>query len=177
VAAQVTVRLVAVLGYSARWSDGLHAVCAARLRHAERLAADGDTVLLSGWARRSNGAGEAELMRTAWNGADVQLIADGSARNTRENAAGVAETARRLGANEIVVVTSRWHAFRARTLVRAALMDSGARVQTSSPVGRAPVQLVARELICLAALPFHLIGLRAAARTATDDSWRRASHR
>jgi len=167
----VSVRLVAVLGYSARRSDGLHAVCAARLRHAERLAADGDTVLLSGWARRRNGAGEAELMRTAWNGANVQLIGDGSARNTRENAAGVAETARRLGANEIVVVTSRWHAFRARALVDAILRERGVLVETSSPAGRPPVALLARELVCLAALPFHLIRLRARGerRPSRDD--------
>jgi uncharacterized SAM-binding protein YcdF (DUF218 family) len=166
VAARVSVRLVAVLGYSARRSDGLHAVCAARLRHAEQLAANGDTVLLSGWARRRNGAGEAELMREAWNGSDVKVSADATARNTRENAAGVAETARRLGANEIVVVTSRWHAFRARMLVRAALTEPGGLVRTSSPAGRAPVQLVARELACLAALPFHLIRLRARRRGA-----------
>jgi uncharacterized SAM-binding protein YcdF (DUF218 family) len=161
VAAQVSVRLVAVLGYSARRSDGLHAVCAARLRHAEQLADGADTVLLSGWARRRNGAGEAELMRTAWNGADVRLISDATARNTRENAARVAETARRLGASEIVVVTSRWHAFRARALVRAGLRDTGVPVQTSSPAGPAPVRLVVRELACLTALPFHLIRLRA----------------
>ncbi len=154
-------RLVAVLGYSARRSDGLHAVCAERLRHAQELASEDDTVLLSGWARRRNGAGEAELMRSAWNGADVRLIADPTARNTRENAARVAESARRLGATEIVVVTSRWHAFRARTLLRAALRESGVPVQTSSPAGRAPVRLVVRELVCLAGLPFHLIRLRA----------------
>ena len=109
----MSVRLGAVLGYLARRSDGLHAVCAARLQRAEQLAADADTVLLSGWARRRNGAGEAELMRSAWKGTDVRLISDATARNTRENAARVAETARRLGASEIVVVTSRWHAFRA----------------------------------------------------------------
>jgi uncharacterized SAM-binding protein YcdF (DUF218 family) len=152
---------VAVLGYSARRSDGLHALCAERLRHAEQLAADTDTVLLSGWARRRNGAGEAELMRTAWNGADVELISDGTARNTRENAAGVAETARRLDASEIVVVTSRWHAFRAGRLVRAFLREPSVLVQTSSPAGRVPVELVARELACLVALPFQLIRLRA----------------
>jgi len=155
----VSGRLVAVLGYSARRSDGLHALCAERLQHAEQLAAGDDTVFLSGWARRRNGAGEAELMRTAWNGADVRLISDGTARNTRENAAGVAETARRLGASEIVVVTSRWHAFRARTLVRAILREPTISVQTSSPAGRDPV-LVARELVCLAALPYHLIRSR-----------------
>jgi hypothetical protein len=160
VAAQVSLRLVAVLGYSARRSDRLHAVCAARLRHAEQLATGADTVLLSGWARRRNGTGEAELMRTAWNGADVPLISDARARNTRENAARVAETARHLGASEIVVVTSRWHAFRARTLVRAILREPGVPVQTSSPAGRAPVRLAARELVCLAALPYQLIRLR-----------------
>jgi uncharacterized SAM-binding protein YcdF (DUF218 family) len=157
----VSGRLVAVLGYSARRSDGLHAVCAARLRHAEELAAGTDTVLLSGWARRRNGTGEAELMQKAWKGADVRLIADATARNTRENAARVAETARLLAASEIVVITSRWHAFRARTLVRALLREPGVLVQTASPAGRVPRALVARELACLAALPFLLIGLRA----------------
>jgi DUF218 domain-containing protein len=155
------VRLVAVFGYSGRRSDGLHALCSERLRHAEQLVADGDAVLLSGWARRRNGAGEAELMRGAWNGVNTSLQIDATARNTRQNAAGVAETARRLGANEVVVVTSRWHAFRARTLVRAALRQPGASVLTSSPAGRRPVTLLARELVCLAALPYHLIRLRA----------------
>ena len=154
-------RLVAVLGYSGRRHHGLHDICAERLRHAEHLAAAGDTVLLSGWARHRNGTGEAELMRAAWEGPEVTLVSDSTARNTRANAEEVAETARRLGSNEIVVVTSRWHAFRARTLLRAALRDTGVPVQTSSPATRAPVQLVARELVCLAALPFHLIRLRA----------------
>jgi uncharacterized SAM-binding protein YcdF (DUF218 family) len=161
----MSVRLVAVLGYSARRSDGLHAVCAARLRHAEQLAAGADTVLLSGWARRRNGAGEAELMRSAWKGAEVRLISETTARNTRENAARVAETARRLGASEIVVVTSRWHAFRAQTLVRAALQQPSVSVRSSSPPGRKPAALLARELVCLAALPYHLVRLRAPRRS------------
>jgi uncharacterized SAM-binding protein YcdF (DUF218 family) len=102
-------------------------------------------------------------MRTAWNGADVRLISDGTARNTSENAAAVAETARRLGASEIVVVTSRWHAFRAQMLVRAILREPSVPVQTASPAGRPPVTLLARELACLAALPFQLIRVRRAA--------------
>jgi len=155
------VRLVAVLGYSGRRPDGLHVVCAERLRHAEQLVADADAVLLSGWSRRASGGGEAELMRAAWKGADVPVVSDGTARNTAENAAGVAETARRLAASEIVVVTSRWHAFRARTLVRAALREPGVSVRTSSPPGRSPIPLLARELACFAALPYHLVRLRA----------------
>jgi uncharacterized SAM-binding protein YcdF (DUF218 family) len=139
-------RLVAVLGYSGRPRDRLHAVCEARLRHAEGI--EGDAVLLSG---------EAELMRGAWQGRDVLL--DPAARNTRDNAAGVAAAVRRLAADEVVVVTSEWHAFRARTLVRAALRDPSVAVLSSSPPGRRPLRLLARELACLAALPLHARGL------------------
>jgi uncharacterized SAM-binding protein YcdF (DUF218 family) len=141
-------RLVAVLGYSRRRFDGMHDVCAERLRHAEGL--DADAFLLSG---------EAELMQGAWNGAAVQLLTDGAARNTRQNAAGIAETARRVGASEVVVVTSRWHAFRARALVRAALPE--VPVSSSSPPGRPPLALLAREIACLAMLPYQLLRLRA----------------
>jgi hypothetical protein len=140
-------RLVAVLGYSRRRSDWMHDVCAERLRHAEGL--DADAVLLSG---------EAELMQRAWNGTGVQLVTDGAARNTRQNAAGIAETARRLGASEVVVVTSRWHASRARTLVRAALPE--VPVQSSSPPGRPPLALLVREAACLTMLPYQLLRLR-----------------
>jgi uncharacterized SAM-binding protein YcdF (DUF218 family) len=154
------VRLVAVLGYSNRRTRGLHELCARRLQHAEGLAADGDAVLLSGWSRRRGNSSEAELMRRAWNGGKTQLIEDATARSTRENAVSVAAAARRLGATDVTVVTSRWHAFRARTLVRAALPD--ATVRASSPDGRPPPAVLARELGCLAALPYHLIRVRAA---------------
>lgn len=153
-------RLIAVLGYSGRPHHGLHDLCAERLQHAERIAAPGDTVLLSGWARHTNGTGEAELMRAAWNGIDVPLVSDATARNTRENATGIAETARRLGADEVVVVTSRWHGLRARSLVRAALREPGVRVESSSPPGGRPVSLLARELVCLVALPYQLARVR-----------------
>jgi uncharacterized SAM-binding protein YcdF (DUF218 family) len=134
-------RLVAVLGYSGT------ELCRARVRHAERLVRDGDAVLLSG---------EAEVMRGAWNGRETLL--DPAARNTRQNAQGVAAAARRLGADEVVVVTSSWHAYRARKLVRAALPPN-VSVSSSSPPGRGPVRLLARELACLALLPLHVIRL------------------
>ena len=169
--ASLNVRLVAVLGYSARRPGGLHAVCAARLSHAEEIASTNDAVLLSGWARRRNGTGEAELMRAAWTGSEVRLITDSTARNTRENAAEVAETARRLGATEVVVVTSRWHAFRARTLVRAAVEDRDVVVETSSPEGRPPVTLLARELVCVVGLPYQLLRVHARRRR-SGSSWR-----
>jgi uncharacterized SAM-binding protein YcdF (DUF218 family) len=135
-------RLVAVLGYSGP------ELCQARVRHAEQLVRDGDAVLLSG---------EADLMRDAWNGREVLL--DPRARNTRQNALGVAAAARRLGADEVVVVTSSWHAYRARKLVQAALPPD-VTVSSSSPTGRAPLRLFARELACLVVLPIHRLRLR-----------------
>jgi len=143
------VRLVAVLGYSARRADGLHDVCAARVEHARTLVREGDAVLLTG---------EAEVMRGAWAAGDISL--DPHARNTRENAAAVAATARDVGATEVVVVTSAWHAFRARTLVRAALHNQGVTVSSSSPPGWHPLTLVAREAACLTVLPLHLARAR-----------------
>ena len=137
-------RLVAVLGYSGRRNRELHAVCESRVRHAETL--EGDAFLLSG---------EAELMQGAWRGGEVEL--DPQARNTRENARAVAAAARRLEADEIVVVTSGWHAFRARTLVRAALRDPSVQVRSSSPPGPRPPKLLVRELACLAVLPLQLL--------------------
>jgi hypothetical protein len=143
-------RLVAVLGYSGGAAE-IHEICEARVRHAEQLVCEDDTVLLSG---------EADEMRGAWNGHDTLL--DPHARNTRENAKAVAAEARRLGADEVLVVTSSWHAFRARALVRAALPHT--TVHSSSPQGRPPPYLLARELACLVALPFHAAALAVSSR-------------
>lgn len=99
-------------------------------------------------------------MREAWGGPDVTLLDDTKAHNTKENARGVAETARSIGASEVVVVTSSWHAFRARTLVKGALWRSDVPVRSESPTGRPPVTLLVRELVCLAALPVQLVRLR-----------------
>jgi uncharacterized SAM-binding protein YcdF (DUF218 family) len=147
-------RLVAVFGYSARGVEGLHPLCLLRLRHAEELAAGADAVVLSGWSRHGRTSGEAELMRDAWRGPDVPLICDTTARNTMQNAIGVASLAHELGVEEVVVVTSQWHAPRAVALVRAALGDEIA-VNVSAPRGPRQLRLLARELACLAALPYQ----------------------
>lgn len=144
-------KLVAVLGYSGRRDDGLHPVCAQRLAHAEGLAEETCTVVLSG---------ESELMRPAWKGIGAQIVVDSAARNTAQNAAGIAAIAREVGADEVVLVTSRWHAPRARLLLRAALRGSGIEVTTSSPPDAPPARLLLRELACLAAAPFQAARLR-----------------
>jgi DUF218 domain len=144
-------RLVAVLGYSGRRDDGLHPVCAQRLAHAEGLAEENCAVVLSG---------ETELMRAAWKGCDAPVFVDSAARNTAGNAAGIAAIAREVGADHVVLVTSRWHAPRAGLLMRAALRGSGIEVTTSSPPDPPPARLLLRELACLAAAPFQAARLR-----------------
>ena len=149
-------RVVAVLGYSSRRDDGIHPICATRVAHAAELAGDADAVILSGWARRSRAKPEAELMRAAWAGPDVPLVCDPDARTTADNAANVAATASALGADELVVVTSRWHRRRARILLQAALADEPMRLSLESPPGPRPPALLAREAACFVLLPLQL---------------------
>jgi uncharacterized SAM-binding protein YcdF (DUF218 family) len=153
--------MVAVLGYSRGRGETLHAIGAERLRHAETLSAGARAVVLSG-------RGEAELMRESWAGPEVPIVCDLNARSTAENAAAVAAAARSLGADEVLVVTSRWHSLRAGRLVRAAL--PGTDVLTSSPSSTASPRLLARELVCLVGLPVQALRLRRAATSAAIRS-------
>jgi uncharacterized SAM-binding protein YcdF (DUF218 family) len=132
-------KLVAVLGYSDSTTRGLHPVGAARLARAVAETGPDDVVLFSGWARRSASTCEADLMARMWRTPARTRLVDRSARTTLGNAIGVARAARRFDADEIVLVTSRWHARRAAALVRAALRGPGVRatlrvVATDEPV-------------------------------------------
>lgn len=147
----MSVRVVAVFGYSRRRDKDLHRICAARLAHAQGLAADARAVVLSGMP-------EAELMQAAWTGSDVELICDPEARSTAQNAANVAAAAKALDADELVVVTSSWHRLRARLLLSWALRGTGIGISVVGTGGRNPPLLVAREVVCLALLPFQLSG-------------------
>jgi DUF218 domain len=141
-------RLVAVLGYSTWRGAGLHPICAARLQAPERPAEGAEAVLFSGWSRRRHRPSEAELMKAAWRGPAVRLIPDGDARTTAGNARAVAAAARHIGADEVVLVTSSWHARRARLLVQAAL-GPDVRLAVATPAVTRPPHLVGRELAWL----------------------------
>ena len=154
-------RVVAVLGYSARRAGPLHPVCAQRLAHAEGIAEGAGAIVFSGWARPRAESGEAELMQAAWKGPEAPIVSDTTARNTAQNAVEIARIARELEADEVVLVTSRWHAPRAALLLRAALRGSGIRVTTSSPTGRPGARLLLRELVCLVGAPYQARRLRA----------------
>ena len=141
-------RLVAVLGYSTLWGNGLHPVCAARIAAAAELASEEDTVLLTGRP-------EAELMREAWPGGPGRVLCDDAARVTAESAAHVARLARELGVDEVVAVTSWWHCRRTGVLFRRALLGSGIAVRTVG-APRWSGRLLLREAAALAVLPLHL---------------------
>lgn len=126
-------RLVVVLGYSDRRVQGLHPICAARLAHAATVTQDDDVVVLSGWARVPGARPEAELMADAWTGTCRELVIDPDARHTVGNATNALDDLARTGFDTVVVVTSRWHAPRARTIFRWLFRGRGVAVVATSP--------------------------------------------
>jgi hypothetical protein len=128
-------RAVVVLGYSNGSRDGLHPVCAARLACAAELSTESDLVVLSGWSRVPGTRSEAELMAAAWSGEAARLVVDPDARTTAENAANALDDVSHSGVREVVVVTSHWHAARAKAAFRWLLRGSGIRVTATSPPG------------------------------------------
>ncbi|HET6601008.1 MAG TPA: YdcF family protein [Gaiella sp.] len=148
-------RVVVVLGYSNGDGVELHPVCAARLQRAAEVATADDVVVLSGWARTPGRHSEAELMRAAWRGSAHEVVIDPDARTTVENMANALNDVLRVGAREVVVVTSSWHAPRAKTALRWLLLHTGVRVRSASPAGRSS-RAAMRELALWPLLPFQL---------------------
>lgn len=137
-------RLVAILGYSDRSTSELHPVCAARLERALEEAAPDDVILFSGWARGSAPRAEADLMAASWTGPARTRLVDRDARTTFGNALAIARAARTVGADEVLLVTSRWHARRAVALTRAAL-GSHPRLRVAATAERLSAKHGARE--------------------------------
>jgi hypothetical protein len=151
----VTPRLVVVLGYSDSGRGELHPECAARLERAAEVTTADDVVVLSGWARVPHTYSEAELMRATWRGAAHEVVVDPDARTTVENMANALNDVLRVGAKEVVVVTSSWHAPRAKSALRWLLRHTGIRVRSVSPPGGSR-RAAARELVLWPLLPFQL---------------------
>jgi uncharacterized SAM-binding protein YcdF (DUF218 family) len=148
-------RVVVVLGYSDGGRGELHPVCAARLALAAELTSADDVVVLSGWARVPDTHSEAELMRAAWRGPAREVVVDPDARTTVENMANALNDVLRVGAREVLVVTSSWHAARAKAALRWLLRSTGIRVRTATPPGGS-LRETLRELALWPLLPFQL---------------------
>jgi hypothetical protein len=154
-------RLIAVFGYSDGSGEGLHEICARRLRRAERETLVDDVVLLTGWARGRSAPSEAELMARSWTKPCRRLLVDSGARSTYANVAAAASVAREVGAERVVLVTSGWHARRAAALLRAALRGSGATVELATTDERPSLRAGLRELVCSALVPVVAVAARA----------------
>ena len=152
----MSTRLVVVLGYSDAGRGELHPVCASRLAHAAELTTSDDVVVLSGWARVPHTYSEAELMRAAWRGAAREVVVDPDARTTVENMANALNDVLRVGAREVVVVTSSWHAPRAKAGLRWLLRHTGVKVRSAAPPAARSWRATLRELALWPLLPFQL---------------------
>ena len=153
-------RVVVVLGYSDGGRDELHPVCAARLaraaeisdrrrrRRALRLGARAGDALGGGADGAPPGAGGAR-----------EVVVDPDARTTVGNAANALDDVRRVGAREVVVVTSRWHAPRASG-VPLLLRGSGVRVTAAFPPEPRTSRASLRELPLWPLLPAQLASRR-----------------
>ena len=151
----MTGRVVVVLGYSDGGVGELHPVCAARLERAAEVTTAEDVVVLSGWARVPETHSEAELMRAAWRGEAGEVVVDPDARTTVDNMANALNDVLRVGAREVLVVTSSWHAPRAKAALRWLLRHTGIRVRSVTPPGRSKMAAL-REVPLWLLLPFQL---------------------
>jgi uncharacterized SAM-binding protein YcdF (DUF218 family) len=148
-------RVVVVLGYSNGAGGVLHPLCAERLARAAEISTGDDVVVLSGWAGAAGMHSEAELMRAAWRGAAREVVVDPDARTTVENLVNALNDVLRVGAKEVIVVTSSWHAPRAKAALRWLLRHTGIKVRTVAPPGRSR-RASLRELAVWPLLPFQL---------------------
>ena len=85
------------------------------VREAERIAGERhvDAVVFTGWARQG-GLTEAEQMRSAWRGPEVELIVEPTASVTAENATRTLPLLLERGVERALVVCAPLHLYRTR---------------------------------------------------------------
>lgn len=143
--------------------DGAHRItrrCLRLVREAEQLVRAGraDVVVFSGWSS-TGGPSEAEQMRDAWGGPDVELVVEPTARNTAENASRTLPLLRDRGVARAVVVCAPAHLVRTRLLFGRVYRSAGVDTAFRAPAVAPTLRSIAWEL---AAFPFLPAQLRAA---------------
>ena len=127
--------------------------CLDLVREAERAAAETpvEVVVFSGWSRWG-ALSEAEHMRTAWRGPDVELLVEPTASVTAENASRTLPLVLERGIGRAVVVCAPLHLYRARffftRLYGAHGVETEFRVAPVSPSVRALVWELAAATAC-----------------------------
>jgi uncharacterized SAM-binding protein YcdF (DUF218 family) len=122
-------RAIVVLGQSRRGPGGygLSRGCLERLRRSEALADGAVAVVLAGGGPGART--EAEQMRDAWRGPDVELVLEPYSGNTAENAALVLPLLRERRVDSALVVAAPVHLPRVRYLFDAVFRESGIDVE------------------------------------------------
>jgi uncharacterized SAM-binding protein YcdF (DUF218 family) len=154
---------IVVPGHGDVDSEGTHRItrrCLRLVHEAERLVTAGgaDVVVFSGWSS-SGGPSEAEQMRDAWRGPDVELVVEPTARNTAENATRTLPLIRDRGIERAVVVCTPTHLARTRLLFGRLYRSAGIEVAFRAVAVAPSLRSIVWEL---AAFPFLPAQLRAA---------------
>ena len=107
-----------VLGSSRRDRDGAYRIspaCRRVVAHAARVAErhEPGLVVFSGWAP-DGGVSEAEQMRAIWPSSSGELVLEETASSTVENAARTLPLVRDRGIDQVTVVCTPLHLYRAR---------------------------------------------------------------
>jgi uncharacterized SAM-binding protein YcdF (DUF218 family) len=155
---------IVVPGHGGRGVDGVHRISPRSLRlvaEAGRLAErlEPDLVVLTGWSS-SGGRSEAEQMRDAWRGPEVELLVEPTARTTAENASRTLPLLleRRIAA--AVVVCTHVHGLRVRLLFDSLYRRGGVAVSYHLVRARPTPRAVAWELVALPLVPLQFAAAR-----------------
>jgi uncharacterized SAM-binding protein YcdF (DUF218 family) len=137
--------------------------CRMLVSEAERLAdaLPADVVVFTGWSVRP-GASEAEQMRAAWRGPDVELVVETRARTTVSNATRTLPLLADRDVRLAVVVSTPLHRRRARFLFRRLYAEAGIETEFHAAPVPTTLRALARELVALSACRLQLRAARAA---------------
>jgi hypothetical protein len=155
---------VVVPGNGAIASDGEYRItglCRQLVVEAERQCSSLSpvAVVFSGWSPQG-GPSEAEQMRRAWRGQEVELVVEPEARTTVENASRTLPLLLERQIECAVVVCTSVHLLRVRLCFGGLYKRRGIRTRFKPLVLMPTLGSVARELAALPLLPWQLAAAR-----------------
>jgi uncharacterized SAM-binding protein YcdF (DUF218 family) len=131
--------------------------CLDLVAEAERLAAGlaPEVVLFTGWSS-TGGPSEAEQMKLAWTGPEIELVAEPTARTTAENASRSLALLLERDIEAATVVCTPLHLARARLFFGRLYRANGLAVSFRVARVRPSVRAAVWELSALPLVPFQL---------------------
>jgi len=155
---------VVVPGHGFLAGDGSYRItrrCLRLVAEAEKLAEDLSpvAVIFSGWSP-VGGRSEAEQMKDAWRGPEVELVVEPTARITAENASRTLPLVLERGVEQAVIVCTLPHLVRARLFFRPLFRERGVITRFRVLRSASPYAII-RELVALPLCPWQLRSARA----------------